>query len=271
MPDRVLPDDTIAGAFHVRFGPTSQSWVDPERPDFLAFEYVQHIAMLLDHTVLGVPSEQRLRIVHIGGAGMSVPRWVAWRRPGTAQIVCEPDRELTEEVRRKIPLPARSGIKVRDVDGRVGVTAMPESYADVVILDAFAGARVPAELVTGEFLDDVARVGRGARVFIANVTDVAPFHWSKRLAAGVAERWRHVVVGAEVAVHKGKRFGNLLVAGTASAPDVAGIRRESAALPYGYRWLASREAMQWIGGATAWSDADTRPSPEPPGGKMWFG
>lgn len=270
MPDRLVPDETVPGAFAVRFGDTSQSWVDPARPDFLAFEYVQHIAMVLDHTILGTPDDERLRIIHIGGAGMSVPRWVAWRRPGTAQIVCEPDVDLTAEVRRKVPLPPRSGIKVRDVDGRAGVAAMPAEYADAVILDAFAGSQVPGDLVTTEALDDVRRIGRGPELFICNVTDRAPFHWAKKVAAALAERWRHVLVGAEAPVHKGKRFGNLLLVGSAGRADVAGIRRQSARLPFGYQWLEGREARNWVGDATPFTDADAHPSPEPSGSKLWF-
>ncbi|MCC2591904.1 fused MFS/spermidine synthase [Tessaracoccus sp. OS52] len=270
MPDRLVPDDTVPGAFAVRFGDTSQSWVDPARPDFLAFEYVQHTAMLLDHTILDAPAEQRLRVVHVGGAAMSLPRWVAWRRPGTAQIVCEPDVELTEEVRRKVPLPPRSGIKVRDVDGRTGVAAMPDEYADAVIVDAFDGSHVPGELVTAEAFDDVRRIGRGAELIICNVTDRAPFHWTKRVAAGIRQRWRHVIVGAESPVHKGKRFGNLLLAGSTARADLAGIRRESGKLPFGYRWLDGRELTSWIGDAEEFTDADTQPSPEPSGSKLWF-
>lgn len=260
-----MPDRDTPGAFWVRFGPTSQSWVDPSRPDFLAFEYVQHIAMVLDHTALNAPDETRLRVVHIGGAGMSLPRWVAWRRPGTAQIVCEPDKELTAEVRRKIPLPPRSGIKVRDVDGRAGLAAMPELWADVVIVDAFDGATVPGELATEEALDELRRIVRGSAVVAFNVTDRAPFAWSKRLAGGVAARWRNVLIGMEPVVAKGKRFGNLLLIGTDTRPDVAGIERESARLTVGYRWMSGRESRSWPGGATPMRDDAAEASPGPLG------
>ncbi|MBD5063804.1 spermidine synthase, partial [Xanthomonas citri pv. citri] len=81
---------------------------------------------------------------------MCLARYVAATRPTSPQIVCEPDAELTAEVRLKAPLPVRSGIKVRPVDGRSGVAAMREDFADVVILDAFDGARVPGDLVTVE-------------------------------------------------------------------------------------------------------------------------
>lgn len=265
MSERVVPDRDHPGAFWVRFGLTQQSWVDPSRPDFLAFEYVQHIAMVLDHTVLDAPAERRLRIVHIGGAGMTVPRWVEHRRPGTAQVVCEPDVALTQEVRAKIPLPQRSGIKVRDVDGRAGLSAMPTEWADVIIVDAFDGAQVPAELVTGECLDDIRRVVREEAVVIYNVTDRAPFHWSKRLAAGIAERWPRLLVGMEPVVSKGKRFGNLLIVGSDSAPDSRGIVRESNRLPTGYRWLSGRDAQAWPGGAEPMSDDEASPSPGPTG------
>ena len=249
----------------MRFGPTSQSWVDPARPDFLAFEYVQHIAMVLDHTVLDTPEDQRLRVVHIGGAGMSLPRWVAWRRPGTAQVVCEPDAELTAEVRRKIPLPPRSGIKVRDVDGRSALAAMPDDWADVIIMDAFDGAQVPGELATQECLDQLRRVSRGAGVVVFNVTDRSPFAWSKQLAGGLNADWRSLLVGMEPVVAKGKRFGNLLLIASDVKPDIAGIERESAKLTIGYRWIVSKEARAWHGGATPMLDGASEPSPGPLG------
>lgn len=265
MGERVFPDRDTPGAFWVRFGATSQSWVDPSRPHFLAFEYVQHIAMVLDHTVLGCPEAERLRVVHIGGAGMSLPRWVAWRRPGTAQVVCEPDVDLTQEVRRKIPLPPRSGIKVRDVDGRAGLAAMPDGWADVIIVDAFDGAQVPGELATEEALDEVRRIARGAAVVVFNVTDRSPFAWSKRLAGGIAGRWRNMLVGMEPVVAKGKRFGNLLLAGSDARPDAAAVERESARLTVGYRWVTGREARSWSGGAVPMRDGMAEASPGPLG------
>lgn len=265
MSERLVPDRDVPGAFWVRFGPTSQSWVDPARPDFLAFEYVQHIAMVLDHTVFRVPTSQRLRVVHIGGAGMSIPRWVSWRRPGTAQIVCEPDVELTAEVRRKIPLPPRSGIKVRDVDGRAGLREMPADWADVVVVDAFDGAQVPGELATEQAIDELRRVAREDAAVVLNVTDRAPFGWSKGVVGCLAERWRHVLIGMEPVVAKGRRFGNLVLVASDSAPDVSGIERESAKLTIGYRWISGRVARSWPGGATPMTDATAEPSPGPLG------
>ncbi len=263
MTQRLFPDRHVPGAFWVRFGTTQQSFVDPAEPDLLLFEYVQHVTLVLDNTVLRAPADERLRIVHIGGAGMSIPRWVAWRRPHTAQVVCEPDVALTEEVRRKIPLPPRSGIKVRDVDGRAGLAAMPDDWADAIIVDAFDGAQVPGELVTVEAVEQAHRVLRGDAVLIYNVTDHKPFDWSKALASALAERWGHLMIGMEPVVAKGRRFGNLVLCASRTRPDVREIERESARLPVGYRWLSGKSAFAWIGGADPMRDDTAARSPVP--------
>ena len=148
MSERVLPDPHSPGAWVVRVGGADQSWVDPDDPTRLEFDYMQRLADQLDHHA---PPGQRMRVVHVGGAAMTLARYVAHTRPTSPQIVLEPDAALTEEVRAKIPLPRTSGIKVRPVDGRSGIEAMRDDYADVVVVDAFDGARVPGDLVSIDF------------------------------------------------------------------------------------------------------------------------
>jgi len=131
-------------------------------------------------------------------------------------------------------------------------------------------ARTQSELVAAEFLDELARLGRGRRMVICNVTDSSPFGWTRRFAAGLAERWRHLLVGTEPAVWKGRRFGNLLLAASGTRVDVTGLRRDSAKQPCPYRWIEGRELRSWIGGAEPFTDADMQDSPPPSGSKLWF-
>lgn len=72
----------------------------------------------------------------------------------------EPDADLLDEVRRKLPLGRHAGIKVRTTDGRSGLAAMPADYADALIVDAFDGLHVPGSLATAEFFADAGRVLR---------------------------------------------------------------------------------------------------------------
>ena len=151
----LVPDLAYPRAFTLRIGRTDQSYVDLDDPLRLEFDYVQRLADVLDSVT---EPGQRLRVVHVGGAAMTLPRYIAATRPSSAQIVLEPDVELTAFVRRHLPLPVRSGIKVRGTDGRRGIAELRDGYADLVIIDAFVGARVPAELTTKEFLVDARRI-----------------------------------------------------------------------------------------------------------------
>ncbi|MFS3130025.1 spermidine synthase [Nocardioides sp. Bht2] len=182
-----------------------QSAVDVADPTYLAFDYMRRIGTLIDAMPAG-----RLRILHVGGAAMSLPRYVAARRPGSAQIVLEPAVEVIEQVRRELPLPPRSGIKVRPVDGLQGIAVVRDDSQDLVILDAFADAEVPPELLSAEFIAEVGRVLAEGGVFAANLVDRPPFENTRRFVAavrGIGE----VSLGLEPATLKGKRAGNVVV------------------------------------------------------------
>ncbi len=259
----IVPDHIHAGAFVVRTGVTEQSWVDLSDPRRLEFEYVRRIAEALQATVLVRPAGQRLRVVHVGGGGLSLPRWVESVRPHTAQIVLEPDTALVAAVRAHLPLPRHSGIKIRETDGRTGVAQMPDDYADVVIVDAFAGAVVPAELATVEFFEDVARVLRSGGVMAMNIGDRSPFPWGRRCLAGVTAAFDHVAVSAEVPIWKGRRYGNLVVlAGQAPLP-LALLERDLTRAAFPYRLLAGGSLAAWIEAAAPFSGTDAAPSPDP--------
>ena len=51
---------------------------------------------------------------------------------------------------------------------------MRDGYADLLIIDAFVGARVPADLTTAEFLSDARRALSDHGVIIINLTDRGP-------------------------------------------------------------------------------------------------
>ena len=269
--ERVEPDREVRGAFLVRTGSTQQSWVDPDDPLRLEFEYVQRIAEVLRATVLRRPAAQRLRVVHLGGGGMTLPRWLAAVRPGTAQLVCEPDHDLLDEVRRKLPLARHSGIKVREADGRSGLLAMPDDYADAIIVDAFDGLHVPGALATTQFFADVRRVLRGDGVLIMNLADESPFGWSRACLAGIAAHCRHLLVTAETAVWKGRRYGNFVVAaGSAQLPADALETAARQAL-FGYRAVSGTALRRWIGAAQPFTDGAPRDSYGPASGHTWYG
>jgi spermidine synthase len=263
----LVPDPTYPRAFTLRVGRTDQSYVDLDDPLRLEFDYVQRIADVLDCLA---PAGERLTVVHVGGAALTLPRYVAATRPSSAQVVLEPDAELTELVRAHLPLPRQSGIKVRAQDGRSGIAGLRDGYAAVVVVDAFAGSRVPAELTTTSFLADVRRVLGDTGTLVVNVTDRGPFGYARRVLAGVTSVFAHVVFSAEPATLKGRRFGNVILTASATPLPVLEIAARAGSSPYPYRVLHGARLTQLLAAARPFTDEESEPSPAPPA-DMLFG
>ena len=200
-----------------------------------------------------------------------MPRYLASTRPRSPQIVLEPDEEITALVREQMPLPRHSGIKVRPLDGRTGVAAMRDDFADVMVLDAFDGARVPAELTTAEFFADMARVTTAEGIVMLNLADQAPFPYVRRAVRGVCDAFGHVMISAEPATLKGRRFGNILVIASQAQLPWQALARRAASSPLPYRVLPYREVVERFAAKQPFTDADSAQSPARPGLPTFFG
>ncbi|GAA2069445.1 hypothetical protein GCM10009821_02380 [Aeromicrobium halocynthiae] len=71
-PAMIVPDRDRPGGFSVRVGGADQSYVDLDDPTYLDFPYVRRIADVVD----SVRAVDRMRIVHVGGAGLTLARYV---------------------------------------------------------------------------------------------------------------------------------------------------------------------------------------------------
>ncbi len=244
-----------------------QSAVDLEDPARLDFEYVQHLALGID--ALAPPG--RLRVTHVGGAGLTLARWVQATRPGSPQVVLEPDAALTAAVRRELPLPRGHRVRVRAVTGEEGVTALAEGSADVVVLDAYAGGRVPPALATVEWFREVARVLRPGGLLLANVADEPGMRYAARVAAGAREALGHTAFVGLHEVLKGKRFGNLVLVASDRSLDLYTLRRATASAPLPTGVLPGADVARRVPGARPFSSADddVAASPAPPARGAW--
>ncbi|WP_345523564.1 fused MFS/spermidine synthase [Nocardioides conyzicola] len=255
----IVPGDRL-GTFVLRMSGMDQSCVDLEDPTRIVFDYVRRLADVVDAVA---PSGTPLRVVHVGGAGMTLPRYVAATRPRSAQVVLEPAAAVTDLVRRDLPLPRNSGIKVRDVDGAAGVAALRDAFADLVVVDAFADARVPGSLVTAAFAADLLRVVGPGGVVAFNLTDRAPFGWTRRAVAAIRLSFPAVLLTAEPATLRAKRLGNLVVVASAGTVPLDALRSRAASSAAPYRVLDARAVSDSFGGGTPFTEADTADSPAP--------
>jgi spermidine synthase len=152
---------------------------------------------------------------------------------------------------------------VRPVAGRQGIAALADASADLVVLDAYADGRVPAELTTVEFFADIARVLRPTGLLLANLVDEPGLQYLRRVQAGLAAVFEHQVLVASHDVLKGRRFGNVVLAASAAGIDHAELRGEIARQPFPAGVRAGSELVAGFATARPWTDADSAESPEP--------
>lgn len=264
----LVADRAYARAFTLRVGLADQSYVDLDDPARLDFDYVQQIALVID--AVAAPGERR-RVLHIGGGGLTLPRYLAASRTGWPQLVLEPNAALIDFVRTHLPLPARSGIRIRPVDGRSGVAALRDGFADLAVLDAFVGLRTPAELTTIEFFTDLRRSLSATGTVIVNVTDRGPLAYARRVLAGLSTTLPYRLLCAEAATLKGRRFGNVILVGSARPLPVETIAYEAGRPAFPYRVLSDSRLAQLLRGVSTFTDTDAEPSPEPPSGALHLG
>jgi spermidine synthase len=238
-----------------------QSHVDLRDPELLVFEYVAQLAIGIDLLPAGPAG-----ITHIGGAGLTLARYVQHTRPGSPQIVLEPDTALTEAVRRELPLPRNHRIRVRPQDGASGVAALRDDSADALVLDAYDEGRVPADLLSPTAIQHFARVLRPKGIALLNLADEPNRRHLARELATVAEAFPHAVVLALADVMKGRRFGNYVVLASTAPFDTDEIRRRATRLA---ATTTVRAATTLRGTAKAFTDDDGAPSPPPPELGAW--
>ncbi len=260
-PERVeiLADADRPGGWMLLLDRIRQSYVDLDDPTYLEFEYMRWMSH-----VVGAQPEGPLAVTHIGGGAATMVRYLGAVRPGSSQIVCEPDVLVTDTVRRKLPFDRGVRVRIRPVDGRTGLTQLAADSADVVVLDAFAGGRVPAELGTSEFAADVARVLRPGGVLIANIGDGGRMTYTRRFVAALRRSLPNALVVTDKAVLNGRRYGNIVVTASARVLPMEPIRRGLLGEPFPVQAVTGRELERWLGGAAPFTDADSDRSPSPP-------
>jgi len=236
-----------------------QSYVVLRDPSLLVFGYVQQLAAVLDALPPG-----RLAVTHVGGGALTLPRYLQHTRPGSTQVVLEPDAGLTDLVRRELPLPRGHRIRVRPVGGREGLARLGSDSADVVVVDAFAGAQVPASLVSAEWFEDVARVLRAGGLAMVNTGDEPDHRHVARLHAGLRQWFAHTAAVAEVEVWKRRRHGNVVLLASGDALPLDAVVRGVARIPFPSAVREGAALTRALGGGRPFTDADAEPSPAPP-------
>jgi spermidine synthase len=259
----LIPDRDRPRAWTLLLDGAQQSHVDLDDPGYLFFEYQRRLGHVAD---LVAPASRPLQVVHLGGGGFTLARYVAATRPRSTQQIVELDAALVQLVRTRLPLDPNARIRVRSTDARAGLGKMPDGWADLVIADVFGGARTPAHLTSAEFLVDVRRVLKSGGCYAANLADGPPLAHLRGQIATAATVFARLALIADPTVLRGRRFGNAVLVASDGELPIAELTRRVAGDPYPGRVEHGRTLADFAGGAAAVTDASARPSPVPPAG-----
>jgi spermidine synthase len=256
-------DRFVPGAYELVVDGTPQSHVNLDDPTDLFFEYVQRMGHVIDQ--LGMPG-QPLTALHLGAGGLTVPRYIDATRPGSRQQVLELEPALVELVRAELPLPKDASIRIRYGDARELLGRLPaglKGAADLVVVDIFGGARIPAHVTSREFYVLVADYLSSSGVMLVNVADGSGAAFARGQVATIADVLPDVAVLAEAQVLKGRRYGNFVIVASASALPLEWMPRLLAGGPHPAAVVHGRELRNWVAGAPVVHDADAVASPPP--------
>ncbi|WP_067468841.1 spermidine synthase [Actinomadura macra] len=257
----LLRDADRDGGWMLLVGGVPQSYVDLTDPTYLDFEYMRLMGDVVDE--LGLVGEA-FDAVHVGGAGCTLPRYIAATRPGSRQVVLEPDGDLVQLVREQLPVKNVPGLKIRITDGRTGVAAVADEADDLVVMDAFAEASMPVELATREFVQDVARVLRPRGTYLVNVADGFRLPFARRVAATVRSVFPHTLLMGDPGVLRGRRFGNLIVAASREPLPASELTRRAAGGLTRARLVDGHDLTAFCAGAAPLHDGEEITAPVPP-------
>jgi hypothetical protein len=254
----LTPDPDRPGFWVLLFDYFPQSYVDLADPRHLKFKYVQWLASIADCVAdPGAP----IRALHLGGGGLTLPRYVAATRPGSAQLVVDRDAALMEAVRGVLPLPTDSAIEIRIADARDAMrSSRPRAY-DLIVTDVLIRAGVPARLTSLEFATAVAGALKQGGHYALNILDSVPFDFARRQVATLRAVFGDVCLFCEPDVLHGDRIGNLLLAGANGGLPTRALTEWAERAPAPVRLLSGGELDRFVGDAQPVADADAVDSP----------
>lgn len=195
----------------------------------LEFDYMRWLRIVL--RVVGAR-----RVLHVGGGACALARALAAEDPGGRQEVCELDADVLALARAHLGLRHGPGLRVRCAEGRTHIAAQANGSWHAIVIDAFVGANLPAQLVAAECLADAARV---APLTLLNVVDNRSGREIGGVAAAMATAYPTVWT-------LGRRPGNTIVAGCADMRhgDLSRVAARAAADPSPASLTVAARAMR---------------------------
>lgn len=242
---RIQTDPARPSGRTLRLDTLANSYVDLADPTYIEYSYLRAMISVLE---AARPGRGPLRALHIGGGGLTFPRYLAATRPGTDSLVLEIDPGVIDLNLDRLGLQMGSGLRVKVQDARVGLSQQPTNSRDLVVGDAFNGLSVPWHLTTRQTIAAVRRILVPEGVYMVNVIDYPPLRFARAEAATMASQFANVVIIAAPSALAGETGGNLVMVGSDNPLALGAIRQRLLQKAPELGMIAGREPVRSFAG-----------------------
>lgn len=163
--------------------------VDLDDPTYLDIRYMR----LFADAVEAMP-EGPLRVLHVGGGGFSLPRYINEVRPGSTNVVLELDEDLVEIARTDLGLTNDDNLEILTGDARIHLADLETDSFDLIVGDAYGGAAVPWHLTTTEVMGELDRLITDNGLYIMNVIDGNENRFARSQLLTIADHFENLAV-----------------------------------------------------------------------------
>lgn len=251
----VRADPTRPGGRLLVIDGVESSYIDLADPTHLEFEYLRHLARLVD---LAHPRKLPTSVFQVGGGPCAFARYLAATRRNAQVTVVERDGGLIDLAREWLGLETGPRLEVRVGEGRAELATIADASLDVLVIDAFDGVVAPHHLLTREFLDEASRVLRPGGLHVVNLIDIPPLGLASAAAATLADRYASTALVADAAVLEHRSSGNVVIAGSDTDLPTDRLARLVALDRAPWEVLAGRALRRFTGHAPLLRD-DVKP------------
>lgn len=218
----LIEDDYTPNGWVLEINGMESSHIVLGDPRALDFEYMRWLAAVIEPHVDAHLDPAKLRITHLGGGACSMARYLADVYPHSRNTVVELDAKLADFVREWFELPKAPLVKIRVGEARAVTATLAPASRDIIIRDVFSGYITPTPLTTLEFTEMAAKTLDTGGLYIINCGDNRDLAGARAEAAAISQVFEHTAAVADPAMLKGRRRGNIIIAGSHSPLPLEG-------------------------------------------------
>ncbi len=190
---RIVVDDDNPGGRSLYINYLRHSYVDLNDPTHLEARYARLLGAVVDAVdVEPDAGATALRALHIGGAGFTMPGYIAATRPGSDNLVLEIDGGLVDTAIDQLGVELGPKMRVIVGDARLALTDLEADSFELIIGDAFSGLSVPWHLTTSEVIAEFDRVLTDSGVYVMNAVDGGKSRFVRAELATLAKQFEYV-------------------------------------------------------------------------------